>query len=284
MNKIELDANLLTLLPPWYQDVLDYQKICQIEEEQLSTLGAEIITVASNMFFQTMDESAISLWEQVLQIVPNPVTEDLAFRQYRVINRLSTHPPYTLGFLYQKLDGLIGPGKWMVEVDYPNYHLTLTTSLQNAIYEGETIYLVNKIKPAHIGWNILYKDTPTSQIYVGTVGRRALVEITQNIQTPKQGLMPAWVGMWERHGSTVISTVICSSFLQNQIYVGIVEQQATIELTNGIQTPKQGLIPTWIGMHERHGGTVISIVDCTPTLKNQIYNSLLTRQADKEVF
>lgn len=204
MNKIELDANLLTLLPPWYQDVLDYQKICQIEEEQLRTLGAEITTVASNMFFQTMDESAISLWEQVLQIVPNPVIEDLAFRQYRVINRLSTHPPYTLGFLYQKLDSLIGPGEWTVEVDYPNYHLTLTTSLQNAIYEGETIYLINKIKPAHLDFLVRYRVVLDTPVFAGAVSRLGEYIQMPDVSCKGYRAKPVTVGVAPRQGDKII--------------------------------------------------------------------------------
>ena len=110
MNRLELDRDLLALLPPWYREILDYQEICQTEKVQFDALAAEITGVADNFFFQTMDEGAVSMWEQIFDIVPNLDTEILGFRRLRVLNRVSTRPPFTLGFLYQKLDELIGAG------------------------------------------------------------------------------------------------------------------------------------------------------------------------------
>ena len=92
------------------------------------------------------------MWEQVFRIVPNPQVESLAFRRTRVLNRISTRPPYTLGFLYQKLDELIGPGEWKVTVDYPNYTLYIESAAQNQNYATELAFTINRIKPAHIVW------------------------------------------------------------------------------------------------------------------------------------
>lgn len=152
----ELDVEMLKLLPPWYREILDYQEICQTEEAQLEALAGEIMSVADNFFFQTMDLSAIEMWERIFGIVPNPQTEDVEFRRYRVLNRITTKPPYTLGFLYQKLDELIGPGLWEVNVDYPNYTLYIESSAQNQNYATEVAFTINRIKPAHI----VYVNTP----------------------------------------------------------------------------------------------------------------------------
>lgn len=146
----EVNTNIIDYLPYWFRDILEYQEICDTESEQLSALADEMHAVADNFFFQTMDESAINMWEQVLGIVPNPQTEDLDFRRFRVLNRLTTKPPFTLGFLYQKLDELIGPGLWSVTVDYPNYTLYIESSSKNQNYFTEVAYTINKIKPAHI--------------------------------------------------------------------------------------------------------------------------------------
>ena len=146
----EVNTNIIDYLPYWFRDILEYQKICQTESEQLAAVADEMHAVADNFFFQTMDESAVNMWEQVLGIVPNPQTEDLDFRRFRVLNRLTTKPPFTLGFLYQKLDELIGPGLWTVTVDYPNYTLYIESSSKNQNYFNEVAYTINKIKPAHI--------------------------------------------------------------------------------------------------------------------------------------
>lgn len=152
----EFDTNLLELLPPWYRNILDYQEICQTEQEQFEALAEAIVSVADNFFFQTMDEGAVSQWEQIFRISADPAVETLDFRRARLLNRISTQPPFTLGFLHQKLDELIGPGLWKVTVDYSNYTLYIESSAENQQYATEVAFTVNRIKPAHI----VYVNTP----------------------------------------------------------------------------------------------------------------------------
>lgn len=155
----QLDTNLLEQLPDWYAQILDYQELCLAEQPSFDAVADEIIAVADNFFFQTMDVDAVSQWERIFDIAADPTTETLEFRRVRVLNRISTKPPYTLAFLYQKLDELIGPGQWTVNVDYPNYTLYIESSAQNQSYATEVAFTINRIKPAHI----VYVNTPLIQ-------------------------------------------------------------------------------------------------------------------------
>lgn len=155
----QLDTSLLEQLPDWYAQILDYQELCLTEQPSFDAVADEIVAVADNFFFQTMDVDAVSQWEQIFDIVADPSTETLEFRRVRVLNRISTKPPYTLAFLYQKLDELIGPGQWTVTVDYPNYTLYIESSAQNQSYATEVAFTINRIKPAHI----VYVNAPYTQ-------------------------------------------------------------------------------------------------------------------------
>lgn len=146
----DFDTELLKLLPPWYREVAEYQQICNAEAQQLQTAALVTQGIAGNFYFQTMNLAGVQMWEQIFNITPNPATETLAFRRARVLNRISMRPPYTLGFLYQKLDELVGPGLWSVEVDYANYALTIEAGAEDQSYWQELAYTVNHIKPAHI--------------------------------------------------------------------------------------------------------------------------------------
>lgn len=146
----DFDTELLKLLPPWYREVAEYQQICNAEAQQLQTAALVTQGIADNFYFQTMNLAGVQMWEQIFNITPNPATETLAFRRARVLNRISMRPPYTLGFLYQKLDELVGPGLWSVEVDYANYALTIEAGAEDQSYWQELAYTVNHIKPAHI--------------------------------------------------------------------------------------------------------------------------------------
>ncbi len=145
-----LNYHLIDYLPTWFRDIVEFQAICETESEQYEALAETINSIADNFFFQTMDEGAVSMWEKVFYITPNPTAETLDFRRIRLLNRISMHPPFTLGFLYQKLDELIGKGKWTVSVDYPNYTLYIESSSENQQYATEVSYTIGKIKPAHI--------------------------------------------------------------------------------------------------------------------------------------
>lgn len=148
----DFDTELLKLLPPWYRAVLDYQVICNAEAQQLALAAVSALSISRDFYFQTMGVSGVEMWEQIFYITPNPFTESLQFRRARVLNRISMRPPFTLGFLYQKLDELVGPGKWSVEVDYPNYALTIEAGAEDQSYWQELAYTVNHIKPAHISY------------------------------------------------------------------------------------------------------------------------------------
>ena len=144
------DTDLLQFLPGWYKQVIDFQALCDVENTQIETAANSINSVFNNLFFQTMDISTIEQWEKILNIIPNPTTESLDFRRVRVINRVSYRPPFTLTFLYRKLDELIGPNQWEVNIDYPNYTIYIKSSALNQQYAIEVSYTINRIKPAHI--------------------------------------------------------------------------------------------------------------------------------------
>lgn len=159
MNDPDLNIDLLEQLPAWYREVLDYQEICRTEQRELDALAHEINAVGDNFFFQTMGLQAVEMWENILGIVPNQETEDLAFRRFRLLNRISSRPPYTMAFLAQKLDEIIGPGKWTVRMDYASYTLYIESSAENQLYAGELYVTIGKVKPAHI----VYINTPLLQ-------------------------------------------------------------------------------------------------------------------------
>lgn len=145
---------MLALLPPWYREVLDYQLICQAESEQLRSLGNNILQIDENFYFQTMDEPAVNLWEEIFEILPNRQTEELDFRRERLLNRIRTRPPFTLAFLYQTLNDLIGIGKWRADIDYFNYIINILLDYEQVtkpkVFFGEVMSILHLIKPAHM--------------------------------------------------------------------------------------------------------------------------------------
>lgn len=145
-----MDANLIQYLPDWFRQIKDYQYLMQTETGQFEILAALIDGVHQNFYVSTADEETISDWEKLLHIIPNAQIETQDFRRARIINRLSYNPPFTLPYLYDRLDLLIGKGKWAVTVDYGNYTLYVEAAAENQAWAGEVLATINTIKPCHI--------------------------------------------------------------------------------------------------------------------------------------
>lgn len=144
------DTDICQYWPRWFREILDFQALCQTEGAELRVMAQFMDRIRANLFVQTMDEQTTADWEKIFRIVPNPLTETLQFRRDRILNRLSMHPPFTLTFLYQRLDALFGPGNWEVEVDYPNYTLYIEADVDDQQYFSEMSVTMDLIKPCHI--------------------------------------------------------------------------------------------------------------------------------------
>ena len=155
------NLRLIDLLPTWYADVLDYQAICEAEQPMFDDIQAAAAQMLLNMGWLTMDIDAVKLWESALQIMPDPTIESLDFRRFRILNRISTKPPYTKRFLEQKLDEMIGEGLWSLDIDYANYTIYIESNAQDQAYSQEVEFTVNHVKPAHIAYvhrGVIIKD------------------------------------------------------------------------------------------------------------------------------
>ena len=104
---------------------------------------------------------------RTLHIRAKPLTETLSFRRQRILSRLCTRPPFTLAFLYQQLDTLLGVGRWTCRVDYPAYLLTIGTHVEDKLHREELIHMVNQIKPANIVFGMyLFCDPVEAYAYI----------------------------------------------------------------------------------------------------------------------
>lgn len=139
-------------LPDWFREIAEFGEIMKTETEQFDSLSEAMQTVKDNFFIQSMDQETIWAWEKAIGIAANPAVESLEFRRARLINRISTRPPFTLQFLYEKLDELIGVGKWDLEIDYPNYTIYIEASASDQNWAGEILVTLNTVKPCHMAY------------------------------------------------------------------------------------------------------------------------------------
>ena len=143
-------SDLKQFLPWLYKDVVEMDALMKVEDNLFSKLMDEYIRGRDNQYILTADEYGIRIFEDIINIVPDPATETLEFRRARLISRFRTQPPFTFRWLQGKLNEVIGVGKWNAWVDNENYTLYIESTAEDQKWLQEITITIGNTKPANI--------------------------------------------------------------------------------------------------------------------------------------
>ena len=110
-------SNIRDYVPSIYKDVIEMEAIVDTNDQLLDTEESFLDDLENSQFIVTAPEHAISEYEKLLNIYPLN-TDSIEFRRIRIMNRLSMTPPFSLPYLKQKLNTIIGEGKYNCYVNY----------------------------------------------------------------------------------------------------------------------------------------------------------------------
>ena len=162
------------LFPSVYNGVLEISVLSETDDVLLDQSLAKLERAQLNQFILTADEETISVYEKMFSILANPTTETLQFRRERILNRMSLQPPFTMRWLQNKLDEIIGVGKWSAYVDYANRTLYIESFVVNQQWFNELRITINRIKPC----NLVFVNKPL--IMADVVANETIVSATQH--------------------------------------------------------------------------------------------------------
>lgn len=162
------------LFPSVYDGVLEISVLSETDDVLLDQALAKLERAQLNQFILTADEETISVYEKMFSILANPATETLQFRRERILNRMSLQPPFTMRWLQNKLDEIIGVGKWNAYVDYANRTLYIESFVVNQQWFNELRITINRIKPC----NLVFVNKPL--IMADVVANETIVSATQH--------------------------------------------------------------------------------------------------------
>lgn len=149
-------SNRISKLQPHYErDVFEFKEIARVESEQLDSVKNQFNKILNNQFVIIADSDGVAMFESLYGIIPES-SDSLEFRKERVLNRIQLQPPFTIRYLEQQLDKIIGKGKYTVEINYDKYTLIINSAAENQAYAQEVAVIVGKVKPA----NILFVSRP----------------------------------------------------------------------------------------------------------------------------
>lgn len=150
--------------PRFYDGYVEIDAIIDTEDKAFEEIGVNFRRAINNQFIKLADETGISAYEVLFDVIADPSTETLEERRNRLLNRVSVIPYYTTIFLRNRLDSLIGAGLYNLIIDYDNYTLYLESAAKNQLYYNEIAVLMSNIKPC----NIVFINMPLvlQQIFV----------------------------------------------------------------------------------------------------------------------
>lgn len=167
---------ILIHLPDFYERIEDFVELAATESAELELMEGAVNQLLDDQFVETSGLQAIKRREQMLGIQADPKTESLEFRRKRILNRYQTKPPFTIRYLQQQLDMLVGPGMTIVSRDPAKHLLIVTTNIDDANVFKEVIRTIETIKPA----NMIYQQNTALEGAIDLEEHIGMKEMTWN--------------------------------------------------------------------------------------------------------
>lgn len=162
--------------PSYYEGIRDFQVIAGVEDAELEQALQAVEGQLQDRVVMTAREDAVKRRERMLGIQADPSKESLDFRRRRIVNRYSTKPPFTVRYLQQQLDRLVGKGMTVVSADAQQFVLYVTANIENAAIFQEVQHTVETVKPA----NLIYRQNTSLKDDIALEERIARREIYAN--------------------------------------------------------------------------------------------------------
>lgn len=168
-------------LPDYFKPIIEYQAILLAHGYELDILDGLSLNVRDNNYISTADERTIAFWESVLGLTYS-FGDSLDLRRAKVLQKFTTSPPFSIGFLKDRLTQLFGEDGYTVTVDPIDCTIDIKVT-SNRYGTIDILYdLLWDILPAHIkifanqqvtnyvGGSRLYTGVVTSRTFIQTIG------------------------------------------------------------------------------------------------------------------
>lgn len=151
MNK----TDLAKYYPIIYKGVLETDQLVATENKLFEEVEQLTLEVEQNQFILTANARGLAVYENMLNIIANPQSDSIQFRRERIINRLSTAPPFTIRELRNKLDQLLGEDNYIIDLVHREYKFNLTTFIGEYGKVDEILRTLFVILPVNLEKHVL---------------------------------------------------------------------------------------------------------------------------------
>ncbi len=138
--------------PDIFTNIPDIAQMYDINEKQCEALDQAIEEMNANIFLDSMGESMIERWEEMLKISPldNDSLED---RRFRVKSKVMERLPYSIRVIWQKLDTLC-PGGYAMTVSEDRTEVSIKLALTSIKMIEDVGELMEEMLPLNMVFTI----------------------------------------------------------------------------------------------------------------------------------
>ena len=177
-------TNLSKYYPHIYKNILETDKLIDAENKLFNEANTLTLEVENNQFVLTSNSRGLEVFEKMLKIIATPAIESIQFRRERIINRLSTALPYTLRYLKQRLNSLLGVDNYNLELIYDDYILHLVTYVGEVGKLDELLRTLFAVVPVNLQQTIENKiiEEGSAKLFLGqAIGTSMVYNLTSDI-------------------------------------------------------------------------------------------------------
>lgn len=115
---------LIEYLQEFLQDVLEFKELFATEDIELERLLNTIDNIIKETVIKTAESYGLERYEKIYGITEK--AETIEGRRTNILFKINNKAPYTLKWLINTLNTLVGEGNYRVDMDYSNYKLTIS--------------------------------------------------------------------------------------------------------------------------------------------------------------
>lgn len=119
--------SILKYVPDVLKEIIEIQEICKTEDEELKNIKNIIGSAFEETIVTSASEYGIERYENIYKILSQP-TDTLESRRKKIIYKTTNRLPYSMYWLYEKLDSIAGENNYTLIIDYDNFDLLVNVS------------------------------------------------------------------------------------------------------------------------------------------------------------
>lgn len=157
-------SKLIEYMPPFLKDVREFNKIFDAEDIELENLNYNIKKMLTEVIVKMADSYGLDRYEKIYNI--SNTSNNIEIRRINILNKINDILPFTLKWLYNKLEEALGEGNFSIDIDYNNYSIKIT--ILGLRMEIADIYRENLRQQLPANMVIVFELQIDNDIVIGT--------------------------------------------------------------------------------------------------------------------